>query len=90
MLFRCVCMCRGKESHMQICMQARGGATVKCPEGGCSAFGKIKNIFPCGGGATGVIWCELWRDVSWHPISGGRECPKQDTDTDGKRVEVRG
>ena len=27
--FGCVCMRRGKESHMQICVQARGGAEMK-------------------------------------------------------------
>ena len=50
---------------------------MKCPEGGCPKYGRIKNIL-LGHGAFGVIWCDILKDVSWHPISQGIECPVPD------------
>lgn len=45
-----------------------------CPQGGCSK-GVPLNIMLPKNGCFGVIYCEAWRDVSWHPISRGRLCP---------------
>lgn len=46
----------------------------KCPEGGCSK-GETRNVILSTGNGIGVIWCPLWQDITWHPISKGRECP---------------
>lgn len=48
--------------------------TSRCPEGGCSR-GEPKNIHIEGCGSIGVIYCSVWQDVSYHPVSKGRDCP---------------
>lgn len=47
---------------------------AKCPNGGCSK-GEPRNIHIEGCGTTGGIYCSIWNDISWHPVSKGRECP---------------
>ena len=47
---------------------------MKCPEDGC-LHGEYQYIAPTGGKMLRVIYCSYWKDISWHPVTGGRVCP---------------